>query len=111
MPTNLYAASTDLAARAPGIMPLNPDGTLPAASQAAGDALIEAISRAIDSKTRRKPGAFMPSPSSPSPLVVYGDNKYCLELRTRHRVDHDSDDDHGNDRAVLGRDSRLDLHR
>jgi hypothetical protein len=77
---NLYATVEDLSQRAPAIIVKDEAGEITDESRTAGESLLEAISRAIDSKTRRTPGAFSPSPNEPTAHVVYGNNKSCLEI-------------------------------
>jgi hypothetical protein len=77
---NLYATVEELAPRAPGVITKDEAGEITDEGRAAGESLLEAISRAIDSKTRRHPGAFMASPESPTERVVYGNGKSCLEI-------------------------------
>jgi hypothetical protein len=82
MAENLYATVEDLAPRAPAVIVKDDTGAITDESRAAGETLLEAISRAIDSKTRRHAGAFMPSPDTATEQVVYGNNKSCLEIPT-----------------------------
>lgn len=77
---NLYATVEQLAPRAPSIITKDDAGEITDEARAAGELLLEAISRAIDSKTRRRPGAFSPAASEPSARVFYGNGKACLEV-------------------------------
>jgi hypothetical protein len=76
---NLYATVEDLSQRAPAIFGQTV-GEITDEQRASAESLLEAISRAIDSKTRRHAGAFSPSPDTATALVVYGNNKSCLEI-------------------------------
>ncbi|MGB7925582.1 MAG: hypothetical protein WCF57_20255 [Pyrinomonadaceae bacterium] len=76
---DLYATAEALAERAPSIFG-DGEGGLDAAKKDAAESLLEAISRAIDSRTKRSPGAFMPSPEEPTTRVLYGNDKPCLDL-------------------------------
>lgn len=76
---NLYASASELAKRVPSLI-ASETGELDPAKADDAEALLEAISRAIDSKTRRQPGAFSPAAEEPSERVIYGNGKTCLEI-------------------------------
>lgn len=76
---NLYATADQLAARVPTIFGESTDERTPEQT-AAAELLLEAISRAIDSATKREPGAFSPAADDPSERVIYGNGKSCLDI-------------------------------
>jgi hypothetical protein len=80
MPVDLYATAEALSARVPTQFADGTTGALDEEKRDTAESLLEAISRAIDSKTRRHPGAFSQSPTNPTERVVYGNNKSCLEI-------------------------------
>jgi hypothetical protein len=76
---DLYATPDQLAARVPSQFGASAEERTDE-QQAAAESLLEAISRAIDSVTKRTAGAFTPSPTEPSARVIYGNGKSCLEM-------------------------------
>jgi hypothetical protein len=77
--TNLYASVDQLAARVPTQFRATADDRTDEQTTAAEN-LLEAISRAIDSVTRREAGAFSPAATTPSAKVIYGNGKACLDV-------------------------------
>lgn len=77
--SNLYATVDELAARVPTLFGATADDRTDEQTDAA-EKLLESISRAIDSLTRREAGAFSPAASDPSSKVIYGNGKSCLDV-------------------------------
>lgn len=77
--TDLYATVDQLAARVPTLFGKTVDRRADEQTIAA-ETLLESISRAIDSRTLREPGAFSPSPEEATSRTVYGNSKSCLEI-------------------------------
>lgn len=76
---NLYATAEALADRAASQFG-DGAGGLDEAKRDKAEELLEAISRFIDSYTKRSPGAFSPSPEEPQERVFYGNDKSCLDI-------------------------------
>lgn len=76
---NLYASVDQLAARVPTLFGESAEERTPAQQEAA-ELLLESISRAIDTETKREPGAFMPASATATARAIYGNGKSCLEI-------------------------------